>query len=78
MAAPTQPDTLFPCTIGDGGLGEPHYEFNSSFPYCLPQCNQLPTCPGLERLQPDHSMVSTKTNEQMLAYWYGNGFEKWC
>jgi len=20
---PTQPDTLFPCTIGDGGLGEP-------------------------------------------------------
>ncbi len=48
-AAMLHRDTLFPFTLGDGGMGERYR-------------------------QEHHSMVSTKTNEEMIAYWKGNGF----
>ena len=77
-AARLNPDTLFPCTIGDGGLGEPYVmssiaHFHTAYPNVT---NFLPILVWNGYSQEHHSMVSTKTNEQMLAYWYGNGFEK--
>lgn len=74
--AKLHPGTLFPVTIGDGGLGEPYImssfaHFNTSFPDVT---NFLPILVWNGYSQEHHSMVSTKTNEEMIAYWQGNGF----
>ncbi|MBW4541903.1 MAG: phosphoketolase [Myxacorys chilensis ATA2-1-KO14] len=70
-------DTLFPFTIGDGGLGEPYImssmaHFNTAFPEVT---NFLPILVWNGYSQEHHSMVSLKSNEEMVAYWKGNGFE---
>ncbi len=68
---------LFPFTIGDGGLGEPYImsafgHFHTAYPNTT---NFLPILVWNGYSQEHHSMVSLKTNEQMKAYWHGNGFE---
>lgn len=77
-AALLHKDKLFPFTVGDGGLGEPYIissiaHFHTAFPTVT---NFLPVLVWNGYSQEHHSMVSLKTNEQMTAYWYGNGFEK--
>ncbi len=77
-AARLHPDKLFPFTIGDGGLGEPYImssmaHFHTAFPGVT---NFLPVLVWNGYSQEHHSMVSLKTNEQMIAYWQGNGFEE--
>ena len=74
--AKLNPDVLFPVTIGDGGLGEPYImssfgHFNTAFPQIT---NFLPILVWNGYSQEHHSMVSTKTNEEMISYWAGNGF----
>ncbi len=69
-------DTLFPFTLGDGGLGEPYpvssmAHFNTAYPDVT---NFLPVLVWNGYSQEHHSMVSTKTNAEMIAYWKGNGF----
>jgi phosphoketolase len=75
-AAKLHPDKLFPFTVGDGGLGEPYIisamqHFHTAFPGVT---NFLPVLVWNGYSQEHHSMVSTKTNAEMLAYWQGNGF----
>ncbi len=70
------PGTLFPVTIGDGGLGEPYImssiaHFNTAYPKAT---NFLPILVWNGYSQEHHSMVSTKTNAEMIAFWKGNGF----
>ncbi|MBE9032931.1 phosphoketolase [filamentous cyanobacterium LEGE 11480] len=70
------PGKLFPCTIGDGGLGEPYImsaiaHFNTAYPHVT---NFLPVLVWNGFSQEHHSMVSLKTNASMEAYWKGNGF----
>ncbi len=77
-AAKLHPGILFPVTIGDGGLGEPYImssfgHFHTSFPQVT---NFLPILVWNGYSQEHHSMVSTKTNEEMIHYWQGNGFEE--
>ncbi|MBD2555267.1 phosphoketolase [Limnothrix sp. FACHB-708] len=72
------PGTLFPVTIGDGGLGEPYImssfgHFNTAYPQAT---NFLPILVWNGYSQEHHSMVSTKSNAAMEAYWRGNGFEE--
>lgn len=72
------PGTLFPFTIGDGGLGEPYImssmaHFHTAYPAAT---NFLPVLVWNGFSQEHHSMVSLKTNAQMTAFWQGNGFEK--
>ncbi|MEL6442425.1 MAG: phosphoketolase [Cyanobacteria bacterium J06621_8] len=74
--AKLHPGVLFPVTIGDGGLGEPYImssfgHFNTAFPNVT---NFLPILVWNGYSQEHHSMVSTKTNEEMISYWAGNGF----
>ncbi|WP_017307288.1 transketolase [Spirulina subsalsa] len=76
-AAKLNPGVLFPVTIGDGGLGEPYImssfgHFHTAYPNVT---NILPILVWNGYSQEHHSMVSTKTNDQMLEYWGGNGFE---
>lgn len=76
--AKLHPGTLFPVTIGDGGLGEPYImssfgHFNTAYPQAT---NFLPILVWNGYSQEHHSMVSTKTNEEMIAYWQGNGFQE--
>ncbi|MGK7906424.1 MAG: phosphoketolase [Synechococcus sp.] len=71
-------DTLYPCTIGDGGLGEPYItsaisHFHTAFPTVT---NFLPILVWNGYSQEHHSMVSTQSNEAMLKYWHGNGVEE--
>jgi phosphoketolase len=71
-------DTLFPFTMGDGGMGEPYpmssmVHFHTAFPGVT---NFLPVLVWNGFSQEHHSMVSLQTNEQMLSYWHGNGFEE--
>jgi phosphoketolase len=71
-------DTLFPFTVGDGGLGEPYVmsamaHFHTAYPEVT---NFLPILVWNGFSQEHHSMVSTQSNERMLAYWQGNGFEE--
>lgn len=71
-------DILFPVTIGDGGLGEPYImssfgHFHTAYPEIT---NFLPILVWNGYSQEHHSMVSIKTNEEMIAYWKGNGFEE--
>jgi phosphoketolase len=75
-AARLHPGTLFPFTLGDGGLGEPYImsgmqHFHTAYPKST---NFLPILVWNGYSQEHHSMVSTKTNAEMLAYWQGNGF----
>ncbi|MBW4503283.1 MAG: phosphoketolase [Scytonema hyalinum WJT4-NPBG1] len=77
-AAKLHKDKLFPFTVGDGGLGEPYIisaiaHFHTAFPEAT---NFLPVLVWNGYSQEHHSMVSLKTNEQMKAYWQGNGFEE--
>ena len=76
--AKLHPDILFPVTIGDGGLGEPYImssigHFNTLFPRST---NFLPILVWNGYSQEHHSIVSTKTDEEMIAYWQGNGFKE--
>ena len=71
-------DKLFPFTVGDGGLGEPYVmssmaHFNTAYPHIT---NFLPVLVWNGYSQEHHSMVSLKTNDEMIAYWRGNGFQK--
>ncbi|MBD1912267.1 MULTISPECIES: phosphoketolase [unclassified Leptolyngbya] len=71
-------NTLFPFTVGDGGLGEPYImssfmHFHTAYPSVT---NFLPVLVWNGYSQEHHSMVSLKTNEEMTAYWQGNGFEE--
>ncbi|MBD1925670.1 phosphoketolase [Trichocoleus sp. FACHB-90] len=71
-------DKLFPFTLGDGGLGEPYImsgmgHFHTAYPDVT---NFLPVLVWNGYSQEHHSMVSTKSNEQMINYWRGNGFEE--
>ena len=70
--------TLYPCTIGDGGLGEPYItsaiaHFHTAFPSVT---NFLPILVWNGYSQEHHSMVSTQSNEAMQQYWYGNGVDE--
>ena len=72
------PDKLFPFTLGDGGMGEPYVlssmmHFHTSYPKAT---NFLPVLVWNGYSQEHHSMVSIKTNEEMIAYWKGHGFEE--
>ena len=72
------PGKLFPVTIGDGGMGEPYVlnammHFHTAFPQVT---NFLPTLIWNGYSQEHHSMVSRLTNEEMIAYWRGHGFEE--
>ncbi|MDG2991082.1 phosphoketolase [Candidatus Synechococcus calcipolaris G9] len=69
--------TLFPFTLGDGGLGEPYVmssmgHFHTAFPSVT---NFLPILVWNGFSQEHHSMVSLQSNDQMIAYWQGNGFK---
>jgi phosphoketolase len=71
-------DTLFPFTVGDGGLGEPYIlssmgHFHTAFPTVT---NFLPVLVWNGYSQEHHSMVSLQSNEAMTHYWRGNGFEE--
>lgn len=77
-AARLNPDKLFPVTIGDGGLGEPYImssmaHFHTAYPGVT---NFLPVLVWNGYSQEHHSMVSLQSNERMMAYWHGNGFEE--
>ncbi|MEM1367877.1 MAG: phosphoketolase [Cyanobacteria bacterium P01_H01_bin.15] len=75
--AKLNPGVLFPVTIGDGGLGEPYImsslnHFHTAYPQIT---NFLPVLVWNGFSQEHHSMVSTQSNETMVNYWRGNGFE---
>ncbi|MGV2827493.1 phosphoketolase family protein [Myxosarcina sp. GI1(2024)] len=77
-AAKLHPGVLFPVTIGDGGIGEPYVmssfgHFNTAYPQVT---NFLPILVWNGYSQEHHSMVSTKTNDEMIEYWAGNGFSE--
>ena len=71
-------DKLCPFTHGDGGMGEPYpmssmAHFHTAYPQVT---NFLPVLVWNGYSQEHHSMVSTKTNQEMIDYWRGNGFEE--
>ncbi len=71
------PGTLFPFTLGDGGMGEPYIlssmmHFNTAYPKAT---NFLPVLIWNGYSQEHHSMVSTMGNQEMTAYWKGHGFK---
>jgi phosphoketolase len=70
-------DRLFPVTIGDGGMGEPYVlnammHFHTAFPQVT---NFLPVLIWNGYSQEHHSMVSLHSNESMVDYWKGHGFD---
>jgi phosphoketolase len=70
------PGTLFPVTIGDGGMGEPYVlnsmmHFHTAYPKTT---NFLPVLVWNGYSQEHHSMCATWSNRDMLAYWKGHGF----
>lgn len=72
------PGTLFPFTMGDGGMGEPYplsamMHFNTAYPNAT---NFLPVLVWNGYSQEHHSMVSRFSNEEMIDYWQGNGFKE--
>ncbi|NEQ32672.1 MAG: phosphoketolase [Leptolyngbya sp. SIO4C5] len=76
--AKLHPEVLFPVTIGDGGIGEPYVmssfgHFNTAYPGVT---NFLPVLVWNGFSQEHHSMVSTQSNEHMLAYWRSHGFQE--
>lgn len=71
-------DTLFPVTIGDGGMGEPYVlnammHFHTAYPEVT---NFLPVLIWNGYSQEHHSMVSLLDNDAMIAYWKGHGFKE--
>jgi phosphoketolase len=71
-------DKLFPCTIGDGGLGEPYIlsaikHFHTSYPEVT---NFLPVLVWNGYSQEHHSMVSLMSNQQMIDYWRAHDFQR--
>ncbi len=71
-------DKLFPVTIGDGGMGEPYVlnsmmHFHTAYPEVT---NFLPVLIWNGYSQEHHSMVSLHSNEQMINYWKGHGFDE--
>lgn len=71
-------NTLFPVTIGDGGMGEPYVlnsmmHFHTAYPEVT---NFLPVLIWNGYSQEHHSMVSLHDNQQMIDYWTGHGFEE--
>ncbi len=71
------PGTLFPFTVGDGGMGEPYVlssmlHFNTAYPQST---NFLPVLIWNGYSQEHHSMVSTMSNQAMINYWQGHGFK---
>jgi phosphoketolase len=71
-------DTLFPVTIGDGGMGEPYVlnsmmHFHTAYPDVT---NFLPVLIWNGYSQEHHSMVSLHSNAQMIGYWQGHGFDE--
>jgi phosphoketolase len=71
-------NTLFPYTLGDGGMGEPYpmsamQHFHTAFPTVT---NFLPVLVWNGFSQEHHSMVATKSNQEMIDYWRGNGFDE--
>jgi len=71
-------DKLFPVTMGDGGMGEPYpisaiAHFHTAYPEVT---NFIPILVWNGFSQEHHSMVSTKTNAEMIAFWKGNGFDE--
>jgi phosphoketolase len=77
-AALLHQDTLFPFTMGDGGMGEPYpissmAHFHTAYPRVT---NFLPVLVWNGYSQEHHSMVSLQSNDAMLEYWRGNGFEE--
>lgn len=77
-AASLHRDKLFPFTMGDGGMGEPYpmssmIHFHTAYPQVT---NFLPILVWNGYSQEHHSMVSTKTNQEMINYWRGNGFSE--
>jgi len=72
------PGTLFPVTIGDGGMGEPYVlnsmmHFHTAYPDVT---NFLPVLVWNGYSQEHHSMVSRFSNEDMVNYWKGHGFKE--
>ena len=72
------PGTLFPFTLGDGGMGEPYIlsammHFNTAYPRAT---NFLPTLIWNGYSQEHHSMVSTMSSDEMIRYWKGHGFQE--
>jgi phosphoketolase len=72
------PHKLFPVTIGDGGMGEPYVlnammHFHTAYPQVT---NFLPVLIWNGYSQEHHSMVSLHSNDDMVAYWKGHGFEE--
>lgn len=72
------PGTLFPVTIGDGGMGEPYVlnsmmHFHTAYPLVT---NFLPVLIWNGYSQEHHAMVSRMSNEEMIAYWAGHGFDE--
>jgi phosphoketolase len=70
--------TLFPCTIGDGGMGEPYVlsamqHFHTAYPEVT---NFLPVLVWNGYSQEHHAMCSLRSNEEMTAYWRAHGFEQ--
>jgi len=71
-------DKLFPVTIGDGGMGEPYVlnammHFHTAYPEVT---NFLPVLIWNGYSQEHHSMVSLHSNEKMIDYWKGHGFDE--
>lgn len=71
------PGTLFPFTLGDGGMGEPYIlnammHFHVAYPKVT---NFLPVLVWNGYSQEHHAMVSLLSDEEMIAYWKGHGFE---
>lgn len=79
MAGATlHPGTLFPFTLGDGGMGEPYIlssmmHFITAYPQVT---NFLPVLVWNGYSQEHHSMVSRFGNQQMTDYWLAHGFQK--
>jgi phosphoketolase len=72
------PGTLFPVTIGDGGMGEPYVlnsmlHFHVAYPTAT---NFLPVLIWNGYSQEHHSMVSNFRNDEMIGYWKGHGFQE--
>jgi phosphoketolase len=75
-AARLHPNTLFPFTLGDGGMGEPYVissmaHFHTAYPQTT---NFLPILVWNGYSQEHHSMVSLQSSDRMINYWRGNGF----
>lgn len=70
-------ETLFPVILGDGECDEPYVassmaSFHAAYPSVT---NFLPVLAWNGYSQEHHSMLSTLSNREMVAYWRGHGFD---